>query len=227
VGFLVYLLLFLEGVISFISPCLLPLIPVYVSYFAGGDNEGATSATLRNAFCFVFGFTFVFVMLGTFAGVVGGALIMHTAVVNLIAGGIVVLFGLDYLFEIRARFRFSGRKTSSFLFKFMQPASGKPLPFYAYMIFGGVFSIIWAPCVSRFLGAALMRAATQASAFEGMLMLLVFSMGLAIPLVASAVFIKQLKGAFDFIKRHMRVVNIVSGLLLVVTGVLIATGLYG
>ncbi|MCL2372727.1 MAG: cytochrome c biogenesis protein CcdA [Defluviitaleaceae bacterium] len=221
---MIYFLLFIEGIISFISPCLLPLVPVYVSYFAGGGQ----GAVLRNAICFVVGFTAVFVALGAFAGAVGGVLVMYAGVVNLVAGGLVVLFGLDYLFEIRARlgtrFRLGGGPPR---FKQLETSADKPMPFYIYMLFGGVFSIVWAPCVSRFLGAALMRAATQASVLEGMLMLLVFSLGLAIPFVASALLIKQLKEAFDFIKRHMRVVNIVSGLVLVATGLLIATGLYG
>ena len=95
------------------------------------------------------------------------------------------------------------------------------------MLFGIVFSIGWTPCVGAFLGSALLLAASQGHVLEGVLMLLLYSLGLGIPLFVSALLIDKLKGAFNFIKKNYRIINIVSGCLLVVVGVLMATGLFG
>ena len=220
-----YILLFLEGFITFISPCLLPLLPVYISYFSGDGGIGDDSSTSKarpflNSVSFVVGFTIVFVSLGAFAGTVGGFLIEYSTVVNLIMGAVIVLFGLNYLGVFQLKFvpRFGGG---------VRIANDKPLNVLSAFLFGIIFSVAWMPCVSKFLGAALMRAAGNGTAHEGMFMLFVFSMGLGIPFIISAVLIHRLKDAFDFIKRHHRVVNIVSGLLLVAVGVLMMTGLFG
>jgi len=218
-----YVLLFLEGFITFISPCLLPLLPVYISYFSGDISDGSSVSKARpflNSVSFVIGFTIVFVMLGAFAGTVGSFLTQYSTVVNLIMGAIVVLFGLNYLGVLQLKFapRFGGG---------VRFGSGKPLTVLSAFLFGIIFSVAWMPCVSKFLGAALMRAAGQGSAQEGMFMLFVFSMGLGIPFIISAVLIHRLKDAFDFIKRHHKIVNIVSGSMLVIIGVLMMTGLFG
>ena len=213
-----YLLLLLEGFITFISPCLLPLLPIYISYFSG--NGESKTRPLLNASSFVLGFTIVFVSLGAFAGTVGGFLLDYSTIVNLVMGAIVVMFGLNYLGVLRLKFAPRVGKTMRF-------GGGKPLTVLSAFLFGVIFSVAWMPCVSKFLGAALMRAASQGSAYEGMFMLFVFSMGLGIPFIISAILIHRLKDAFDFIKRHQRVVNIVSGSLLVIVGILMMTGLFG
>ena len=216
-----YALLFLEGIITFISPCLLPLLPVYVSYFAGGGDDGdsASLKPLANAVGFVLGFTVVFVVLGAFAGTVGGFLINHIRLVNIVAGLIVVAFGLNYLGVLNLR-----------LFHKLKPGfnwgSPKPSTFPSAIVFGIIFSIAWTPCVSTFLGAALLRAAGQGSAQEGMLMLFVYSMGLGLPFIISAVLIDKLKGAFGFIKNNYRAINIISGSLLALVGILMIFGLF-
>jgi len=212
-----YILLFLEGVITFISPCLLPLLPVYVSYFAGGDI-GNKSKPLINAIAFVLGFTLVFVILGAFAGAVGAFLITYSRVVEVGAGLVIVMFGLNYLGLIKIGLI---NKTKSLRYKWV-----KNLNFYSAFVFGIVFSIAWTPCVSTFLAAALMRAAAQGSTQEGMLMLFVYSMGLGLPFIACAVLINNLKKAFVFIKNNYRTINIVSGILLVLIGILMVTGIF-
>ena len=164
-----YLITFLEGIITFISPCLLPMLPVYLSYFAGGA-ERDTKKTLISALGFIIGFTAVFVALGAFAGLVGGLLRRYEIVVNIIIGAVVVLFGLNYLGVLNIRLLNKTRLGSSEKIAI----SG----FLSAILFGVVFSIGWTPCVGAFLGAALMKAAQQASAVEGILMLLCFSMGL-------------------------------------------------
>jgi len=212
-----YVLLFLEGFITFISPCLLPLLPVYISYFSG--DGGSRSRPVVNSVSFVIGFTVIFVALGAFAGTVGSFLLEFSTAINLITGAIVVLFGLNYLGVLRLGFAPHAGKT-------IRVRNGKPLNMVSAFVFGVIFSVAWMPCVSKFLGAALMRAASQGSVAEGMFMLFVFSMGLGIPFIISAVLIHRLKDAFDFLKRHQRVVNLISGGMLVVVGILMMTGLF-
>jgi len=212
-----YLITFLEGIITFVQPCLLPMLPIYLSWFAGGETERNTKKTLRNALGFILGFTIIFVALGAFAGLLGGLLRRYGTAVNIVAGAIVLLFGLNYLGVLNIRILNKTRLGSSETI----PVSG----FFPAVLFGIVFSIGWTPCVGVFLGAALMKAAHQASAFEGILMLLCFSMGLGVPFLLSAVLIDRLKTAFDWIKRHYKIINIVSGSFLVAIGILMMIGL--
>lgn len=209
-----YVISFLEGVVTFISPCLLPMLPIYISYFAGG-GERSTVKTLRCAFGFVLGFTAVFVAMGALAGTLGSFLIRYQTIVNIILGGIVILFGLNYLGVLKLN-----------IFRGMQgQVKTADMNFLSALIFGAVFSVGWTPCVGVFLGSALMLASQQGSAAEGTLMLLSYSLGLGVPFLISAVLIDQLKGAFNFIKRNYGVVNKICGGLLIAVGVLMATGL--
>jgi Cytochrome c biogenesis protein len=211
-----YLLLFLEGIITFISPCLLPMIPIYVSFFAAGEAD--KKRTFINALGFVLGFTLVFVLMGAFAGMVGGILIKYATVVNILTGLVVIILGLNFLGVLKIGFLNSAKN---------QSANTKDLKFFSSLIFGVVFSIGWTPCVGAFLGSALMMASQQGGTLKGIIMLLVYSLGLGIPFIVSAVLIDRLKGAFDFIKKNYKMINIVSGCLLVVVGILMATGLMG
>lgn len=209
-----YFIVFIEGIITFISPCLLPMLPIYVSYFAGGENR-STGKTLRNALGFVLGFTTVFVLLGALAGTLGGFLIRYRVVVNIVTGLIVIFFGLNFLGVLKLN-----------LFKGMHSGmEGKELGFFSSALFGLVFSVGWTPCVGAFLGSALALASQQGSAVKGILMLLFYSLGLGIPFVISAVLIDKLKEAFKFIKKHYKVINIVCGSFLILIGVLMMTGL--
>lgn len=208
-----YLASFLEGIITFISPCLLPMLPIYLAYFAGGERRGG-AATIKNALGFIFGFTIVFVAMGALAGSIGGLLRQHQAVVNLLCGGVVVLLGLNFLGIIDLKLlKGAGAKSKQ-----------RHLTFISSLALGIVFSLGWTPCVGAFLGSALMLAGQQGHALQGMLMLLAYSAGLGIPFLISALLIDQLKGAFDAIKRHYSLINAVSGALLVCLGLLMASG---
>ena len=211
-----YLLLFLEGVITFISPCLLPMLPIYLSFFAAGDTD--RRRTLRNAIGFVLGFTIVFVIMGAFMGVMGKLVREYQTVLNILTGAVVILFGLNFMGVLKIGFL---NRASQ------QDANVKDLNFFSSMLFGIVFSIGWTPCVGAFLGSALLLASQGGSLLQGIVMLLAFSLGLGIPFVVSALLVDRLKGAFDFIKRHYRVINLVSGLVLVIVGILMATGYMG
>jgi len=208
-----YVISFLEGIITFLSPCLLPMLPIYISYFAGG-GERSNKKTLKTAFGFVVGFTIVFVAMGALAGTLGSFLTRYQTAVNIIGGLIVILFGLNYMGLLHLNL-FRGVGAS------MERDS---MDFFSALVFGMVFSIGWTPCVGVFLGSALMLASQQGHAVEGMLMLLCYSLGLGVPFLFSAVLIDRLKGAFNWVKAHYKQVNLVCGGLLVIVGILMATG---
>ncbi len=212
-----YIISFLEGIITFISPCLLPMLPIYISYFAGGKKEKTIKKTLINAIGFVLGFTVVFVVLGALAGTVGSFLRQHTVVVNLVTGLVVVFFGLNFMGVFKLNL-FRGVKN---------PFDGKELGFISAVLFGIIFSIGWTPCVGAFLGSALMLASQQGHVIEGILMLLTYSLGLGIPFIASALLIDKLMGVFGWIKKHYTVINIVCGGVLTAIGILMMTGFLG
>ena len=211
-----YLISFLEGIITFISPCLLPMLPIYISYFAGG-GERTTAKTLKGAVGFVTGFTIVFVMLGALAGTVGSFLREYQTTVNIISGLIVIIFGLNFLGVFKLNI-FKGNQRS---------VKTDNMGFFSAMLFGIIFSVGWTPCVGPFLGSALMLASQQGHIAEGMLMLLSYSLGLGIPFILSAVLIDYLKSAFNWIKRNYKIINLISGSLLVIIGIMMATGTLG
>lgn len=215
-GTMQYVISFLEGVVTFISPCLLPMLPIYISYFAGG-GERSVKKTLSGALGFVTGFTIVFVALGALAGTLGSLLKEYQTAVNIVSGLIVIFFGLNFLGVFKLNlFKGSNHKVNT-----------KNMGFFSAMLFGIIFSVSWTPCVGAFLGSALMLASQQGHVGEGVVMLLVYSLGLGIPFVLSAVLIDYLKSAFNWIKKHYKVINIVCGILLILVGVLMATGLIG
>lgn len=207
-----YFMTFLEGIISFISPCMLPMLPVYLSYFGGGSPEKKKKVFV-SAISFVAGFAVVFTMLGLFAGVMGSFLLRYKTVLNLVCGLIIIVFGLSYLEVIRLPF-FKGMQKDGF--------SGGVISSF---LFGVIYSVSLTPCVGVFLGSALMLATTAGKATDGALMLFTYSMGLGIPFIASAVLIDKLKSTFNFIKRHYRIINAVCGIFLIAVGIAMMLGL--
>lgn len=210
-----YFIAFLEGIITFISPCLLPMLPIYISYFAGGKKDNRKQV-MKNALGFILGFTALFVLMGALAGTFGKVLNEYNTAVDIITGLIVIVFGLNLLGVFKLNI-FKGSKFSKV----------NDLGFLSSLLFGMVFSISWTPCVGAFLGSALMLAASQGSVAEGTIMLLVYSLGLGIPFFISAFLIDRLKDTFAFIKKHYGIINTVCGISLIAVGVLMATGLFG
>ena len=211
-----YVISFLEGIITFLSPCLLPMLPIYITYFAGGGTR-TTKATLKNAFGFVLGFTLVFVAMGALAGTLGSFLVRYQTLVNLLCGAVVVFFGLNYMGLLKLN-----------LFRGMTGrAKPRHMHFGSAFLFGIIFSVGWTPCVGAFLGSALMLASQRGHVLEGMGMLLCYSMGLGVPFLISAVLIDKLKTAFNWIKAHYDTINKICGALLVLVGMLMATGVLG
>ena len=210
-----YFITFIEGIITFISPCFLPMIPIYVSYLTKeNDGENKKTGTFIKALFFVLGFTSVFLILGLFAGSIGMFLTQYKKIVNIICGIIVILFGLYFLgvFKINL-FGSKSRKIN---------IDG---PFSAFL-FGTVFSVSWTPCVGAFLGSALMLASQQGSVITGLLLLLCYSAGLGIPFMLSALAIDRLKNVFNGIKKHYKTINLISGIFLIIIGILMITGIF-
>ena len=201
---------FLEGFISFISPCMLPLLPLYISYFAGGADK--KHKVFLRALSFVLGFTVVFSLLGLFAGTLGAFLREYRTAVNIAGGALIIIFGLSYLELIRLPF-----------FKGIRNGRTADTVVSAFL-FGIVYSVSLTPCIGAFLGSALALAGVSGTALKGVLLLVTYSLGLGVPFLISALLIERLNTAFTFIKRNYRVINIVCGGFLILIGILMALG---
>lgn len=215
-----YLILFLEGVITFISPCLLPMLPIYITYFIGDVEQSDTSGehklrALKNSAGFVLGFSIVFVLLGAAAGTVGRFMFEHSRLINIITGAVIIFFGLSYLGVIKLSILSGTYRAKSDI---------EPVKFGKAVLFGMVFSIGWTPCVGTFLGSALLIAANSQTVVKGSLMLLSFSMGLGIPFMISAVLLDKMMGAIDFIDKHHAIIHKLAGILLILIGITMMTG---
>lgn len=209
-----YLVSFIEGIITFISPCLLPMLPVYLTYFAGG-KERSTKKTLIGASGFVLGFTAAFTAMGALAGTLGSFIKQYETAVNIVLGLIVIIFGLNYIGIFKLKIFSTGGKA----------VKNTEMGFFSAFLFGVVFSVGWTPCVGAFLGSALALASSEGDTFKGVIMLLLYSLGLGVPFLLSAVLIDKLKGAFTFIKKNYKIINTVCGIFLVIIGILMMTGL--
>ena len=200
---------FLEGFASFLSPCTLPLVPVYVAYFAAEDRSRAS--TFARSLAFVLAFALVFVTLGAFAGSVGRLLSAHRTEVRVACGGLMVVLGLGYLGLFRLPF--SGNHRS-------RPVTGLVSAF----LFGLAFALGLTPCVGAFLAAALLQAAAEGTALKGTFLLAAYSVGLGVPFVLSALLIARLKGVFAIVRAHYRVLNVCCGGFLIAAGAWLAGG---
>lgn len=206
-----YFITFLEGLISFVSPCMLPMIPVYVSYFAG-DADKKRSVFL-NALSFVTGFTLVFVSVGFFAGTIGSFVSKFQTEVNIICGALVVLFGLSYLGVIHIPF-----------FK-LHHKSKKITGLFSSFVFGLIFSVSHTPCIGVFLGSALALAADSSGALKGVMLLLSYSLGMGLPFLISTILIGRLSGLLKGVTKHHKLIRIICGLFLIIVGISMMTGL--
>lgn len=204
-----YLLTFLEGLASFISPCLLPMLPIYVSYFMG-EEEKSKKKALINSVGFVLGFTFVFLVLSIFASTIGHFISNYTKYIKIAFGIIIIILGFNYMEILKLKFL---NKTKGIQMK------NKNLNFFKAMLFGILFSISWTPCIGTFLSSALLLIAKEQELVKGIILMLLYSIGLGIPFIISAGLIEKLKEVFDFIKKNYKKVKIISGLILIGMGI--------
>ena len=204
-----FIFTFLEGIASFISPCLLPMLPINISYFIGKDNKNVKKAVL-NASGFVLGFTIVFLVLSIFASQLGSLISSYIKYIKIFFGVIVILLGLNYMEIIDLKFLNKIK---------MKQADTKDLTFLKSILFGSVFSISWTPCIGTFLSSALLLIAKEQDIIKGILLMLVYSIGLGIPFIISAVLLEKLKEMFNVIKRNYDKIKKISGLILILMGI--------
>ena len=204
-----YVLTFLEGIASFISPCLLPMVPIYISYFIGQENNNSKKA-ITNSIGFVLGFTTVFLILSIFASSLGAVLSNNIKYIKIFFGILIILFGLNYMGLLNIGFLNKSK---------VKNVDTKNFNFFKAMIFGTLFSISWTPCIGTFLSSALLLIAREQDMVKGIILMLLYSIGLGIPFIISAILIEKLKSVFDFIKKHYDIIKRISGIILIIAGV--------
>lgn len=204
-----FLITFVEGLASFISPCILPIIPVYISYFSA-ENKNSKKAII-NSLGFVIGFTIVFILLGVFAGTLGSLIHKYSSYINIILGLFLIIIGLNYMGIIFIKILNKSKEIKQ---------NKKDLTLISSCFFGVIFSLSWTPCVGAFLSSALIMASTTGSVLKGATLLLLYSLGLAIPFITTTIFIEKLKKTFDFIKKHYNIINKIAGSILILSGLI-------
>lgn len=206
-----YVLTFLEGLMSFISPCVLPLLPVYISYFAGREEKKIVK-TVLNSIGFVIGFSIVFILLAVFASTLGAFISSNLRTFKIAFGVINIVLGINYIGIINIKFLNNTKGIENV---------PERINFLKAILFGVIFSITWTPCVGTFLSSALMLVINSQDLIKGVILMGLYSAGLGIPFILSAVLIDSLKNGFSFVKKHYRVVKIISGLVLIGMGIFI------
>lgn len=204
-----HLILGVEGVLTFISPCLLPMLPIYIAYLTGQtdkDSDKQKTSLLLQAIFFVLGFTIVFILMGIFVTTIGRFVLINRTLIHFIAGSFMILLGIDYLFGNPVMNRLN-----------IMP--GSSLKQSNSFVFGMIFSLTWTPCVGTFLASALSYAATSSSYLESVTLLLSFSFGLGIPFILSALLLNEMNHVLTWIKQHYRIIQTVSALFLIVMGI--------
>lgn len=219
-----YIAVFLQGLFSFFSPCVLPLLPVYLGYLSGGTGDRMADGTLRfeqgkilrNTICFVIGISAAFFMLGMGASVAGSFLVGQQQVITRVGGGIMILFGL-YQLGLLGRWEFLAKERRLPF----SPGTMAASPFMALLL-GFVFSFAWTPCVGPMLGSVLILAAAEAG--KGMVMIMFYTLGFVIPFILLGLFSGTVLG---LLKRHSNIMKYTvkaGGVLMILLGLLLCSG---
>lgn len=218
-----YIGAFMAGLLSFLSPCVLPLIPSYITYITGlsfGDldaehpSQVVRSKTLLHSLAFIAGFTVVFVLLGASATLVGSFLQEHMQLLRKVGGVLVILFGIHVTGLVPFTWLLGEKRVN---------LRHKPAGYFGSFLVGLAFAAGWTPCIGPILASILMIAATEEKVAHGIVLLLLYSIGLGIPFLLSSLALHKFIGLFNKFKKHIRLFEIVTGLFLVVVGVLIFT----
>lgn len=215
-----WFLAFGAGVLSFFTPCVLPLLPAYLSFITGVaveeilEERPRRKAILPNVILFCVGFSIVFVLLGATATTIGQAVMKYQRVIQWAGGILVIIFGLHLLGLFQWRFMQIERKLH---------LSGRPAHRLAAFVIGVAFAVGWSPCIGPILGSILAYAGTQETMGHGIMLLVLYSLGLAIPFVVVGFAVGSFMPWFTVAKRAMRWVNVVAGILLIVMGFLLIT----
>ena len=222
------------GLLSFISPCVLPLVPGYLSYISGlslDDMRGTTTVAggsavavaravgarrqvVLSSIAFIVGFSLVFVSLGAAASAIGQFLAERQALFNRIAGAVIIVFGLHTMGVLRIEWLYQEKRVHT---------SRKPAGFLGAGLVGVAFAFGWAPCIGPILAGILALASSRDTVGQGVQLLSVYSLGLGVPFLATALMIDRFFGAMSRIRRYYHAIELVSGALLVAIGLLIFT----
>ena len=212
----------LGGLLSFLSPCVLPLVPAYLSYISGvevdtlraGDDSSLKWRALVQSLWFVAGFSLVFIALGATATVFGGWLLANLGILVKVAGVIIFVFGMHYTGLIRIPF---------LMFEARLSPDANAVRGVGALVLGAAFAFGWTPCIGPILGVILTYAGTLDKVNQGVMLLFVYSLGLGIPFLLTAFGINQFWGFFSRIKKYMRLLEVTSGIIMVIVGVMIFT----
>lgn len=218
-----YLAAFAGGFLSFISPCVLPLIPGYLSFVSGVSMDEfrggtATAASRRRllvaSLAFVAGFSLVFIALGASASAIGGFLMSRLPLLGKIAGALIIVFGLHTMGVFRLRVLDTEKRVQT---------ERKPTSLLGALLVGVAFAFGWTPCIGPILGTILVMAGRKETISEGVLLLAVYSAGLGIPFLLTSLAVDRFFSASARIRRHYHAIEVASGVLLIAIGVLIFT----
>ena len=216
-------LAFMAGVLSFLSPCVLPLVPSYVSFITGMSFEDLTGSTDRkrvrnltitNSLVFIAGFSAVFIALGASSSVAGQILFRYQEWLRIIGGILIIIFGLFIAGFLKLDFLMRERKVH---------LGGKPAGYIGTFAIGMTFAAGWTPCIGPILGSILLFASAKGSAVYGIKLLSVYSLGLAVPFFISSLAINSFLSYSKKFQKYMRVIMIISGILLIAFGVIMLT----
>ena len=213
---------FLAGLVSFISPCVLPLVPSYLSFLTGTSLEDlkaeasgtAKARVLLHALAFIAGFTVIFVAIGLSASAIGGVFQNNKRLVELAGGTIIVVLGLNMMGVLKIPALMMDKRVH---------VQGRKPSYWVSFLVGLGFAAGWSPCIGPILSGIILLAASQRTVAEATFLLFVYSMGLAIPFLITAAAITQSLGALNRIKRYLPAIEATSGAILVATGIVVAT----
>ena len=211
---------FSAGLLSFLSPCVLPMVPVYLASLYGPEIYDASITRMRvplllHSLSFIVGFSVIFIALGTVAGLTGFAFNPNSAVLNKIAGSLLIAFGLFMLAALKVPWlNYEKRLT---------PSLNNTTGYLRSFVIGAAFTLGWTACIGPILGGILTIAAIQATAWQGAYLLAIYSLGLGLPFLVIGIAFDSVMPLLKRINRHSRLIYIVSGLLLIAVGVLILT----
>jgi len=214
---------FIAGLLSFLSPCVLPLIPSFITYITGisftelqadHPTHEVRRRTILHTLLFILGFTFIFVMLGASASLIGNFLQSHMHGLRKIGGILIILFGVHLSGVLPIHFLLGDKR---FVVK------NRPAGYIGSFLIGVAFAAGWTPCIGPILASILMVAATEDTVWQGIALLLTYSLGLGIPFFLSALALHQFLVVFNRFKKYIRMFEITTGIFLIIVGVLVFT----
>jgi cytochrome c-type biogenesis protein len=218
-----YPLAFVAGMASFLSPCVLPLVPSYVTFITGISFEDLTATkdrarvrflTITNSLAFILGFSFVFTMLGASSSFIGRVFFEYKDIIRIVGGVLIIVFGLFISGILKMDFLMRERKFH---------LSGKPVGYIGTFLIGMTFAAGWTPCIGPILGSILIFASTKGSASYGLKLLAVYSFGLALPFFVASLAINTFISYSRRIQRYMRIIMFLSGIILIIFGIMLLT----